>query len=130
MPLQNLTVNRICLHEVHKRSDVGAVVQPTFGSELLDLRDAAMEAFRSRVIAAFKSSSQCMEMTIRAHGNGSVISNGLQLLQASDEEFIEVSKLFADALAGAQTSRQMPGGLVVIFDGTLGSPATQFFGVM
>jgi hypothetical protein len=130
MPLQNLTVNRICLHEVHRRSDVGSVVQPTFGTELLDLRGAAMEAFRSRVIAAFKSTAQCMEMTIRAYGDGSVISNGLQLLEAPNEEFIAVSKLFADALAGAQTSRQMPGGLVVIFDGTLGNPATHFFGVM
>lgn len=130
MPLQNLTVNRICLHEVHRRSDAGAVVEPTLGTELLDLRGPAMDAFRSRVIAAFKSNSQCMEMMIRAYGDGSVISNGLRLIEAADQDYITISGLFADALAGAQTSRQMPGGLVVIFDGTIGSPATSFFGVM
>lgn len=130
MPLQNLTVNRICLHEVHRRSDAASVVQPTFGTGLLELNGAAMEAFMSRVIAAFKSTSQCMEMTIRAFGQGSVIANGIELLATSNEEFIDVSQRFAEALAGAQTSRSMPGGLVVIFDGTLGSPATQFFGVM
>jgi hypothetical protein len=71
-----------------------------------------------------------MEMTIRDHGDGSVMSNGLHLLETANIDFVEVSKRFAEALASAQTSRQMPGGLVVIFDGTLGSPATPFFGVM
>lgn len=130
MPLQNLTVHRICLHEIHRRADAGTVVPPSVGTELLDLRDAALEAFRSRVIAAFKSNSQCMEMTIRTHGAGSVLANGVDLLQTSNVDFISVSARFAHSLAEAQTSRQMPGGLVVIFDGTVGNPATPFFGVM
>ncbi|WP_440657672.1 nucleoid-associated protein [Ensifer adhaerens] len=130
MPLENVAINRICLHEVHQRSDAGAVVAPTYGTGLLVLNGPALAAFRSRVVAAFKSSSQCMEMSIRAHADGSVISNGLRILAASDADFVQLSGLFADGLAGAQTSRQIPGGLIVIFDGTVGNPATQFFGVM
>lgn len=130
MPLLNLVINRICLHEVHRRPDGGAAMQPTYGQGLLNLPAEALSAFRSRVAAAFKSNSQCMDMTIRSHGQGSVLSNGVQLLASPNPEFVQQSQLFADALANAQTSRQMPGGLMVVFDGTVGTASTSFFGVM
>jgi len=130
MALENVTINRICLHEVHRRSDEGGVVRPTYGAGLLALSPQALGAFRSRVIAAFKSTAQCMEMAIREFGHGSVISNGAHLVSTLNPEFIQHSRLFADALANAQGSRQIPGGLMVVFDGTLGHPATPFFGLM
>ncbi|MDX0904848.1 hypothetical protein GOL75_26705 [Sinorhizobium medicae] len=130
MPLENVTINRICLHEVHRRSDAGGVVRPTYGTGLLALSQEALGAFRSRVVAAFKSTAQCMEMAIREYGDGSVITNGVHLVSAADPDFVQHSRVFADALANAQGSRQIPGGLMVVFDGTLGHPATSFFGLM
>lgn len=130
MPLENVTITRICLHEVHRRSDEGSVVRPTYGAGLLNLGPEALGAFRSRVIAAFKSNAQCMEMAIREFGQGSVVANGVRLVETLDPEFVHHSRLFADALASAQGSRQIPGGLMVVFDGTLGNPAKSFFGVM
>ncbi len=130
MPIENVTIGRICLHEVHRRSDVGAVVKPSYGNGLLRLGPEALGAFRSRVVAAFKSTAQCMEMAIREFGQGSAISNGAFLVKTNDTDFVQHSRVLADALASAQGSRQIPGGLVVVFDGTLGSPATSFFGVM
>ncbi|ENN89816.1 hypothetical protein RHSP_80971 [Rhizobium freirei PRF 81] len=130
MPLDNLAINRVCLHEVYQRADSGAVVPPTYGAGLLVLDDRALQAFRSRVSAAFQSSSQCMEMSVRVHGQGSVLANGVDALATNSDRFAQHSRLFADALASAQTSRQMPGGLVVVFDGTVGNPAAPFFAVM
>ncbi|WP_245447984.1 nucleoid-associated protein [Neorhizobium sp. T6_25] len=130
MPIENVTINRICLHEVYRRSDEGVVVRPTYGAGLLKLELDALAAFRSRVVAAFKSTAQCMEMIIREHGEGSVIAHGAHLITTQNPEFVKHSAVFADALATAQGSRQIPGGLMVIFDGTLGNPATPFFGVM
>lgn len=89
-----------------------------------------MSAFRSRVVAAFKATAQCMDMTIREHGQGSALAAGTQLLGKRDPGFVEHSRVFADALATAQVSRQIPGGLMVVFDGTVGNPATPFFGLM
>ncbi len=103
---------------------------PTYGQGLLNLSAEALGAFKSRVAAAFKSNSQCMEMTIRSHGQGSVLSSGVQLLASSNPDFVRHSQFFANALAEAQTSRQMPGGLMVVFDGTVGPSSTPFFGVM
>lgn len=69
-------------------------------------------------------------MDIAEHGVGSVSALGAAITEATDAEFVNDSRQFAHLLAGAQTSRQYPGGLVVVFDGTVGHPATRFFGVM
>ncbi len=130
MTLENLVLGRVCLHEVHRRADDKTIIPPTYSTELLNLPDRAKQVFISRVIAAFKSNAQCMEMAIRSFGDGSVIARGCALLDADDENFVLQSKLLADGLAEAQSSRQLPGGLVVAFDGTVGHPSRPFFGVM
>ena len=130
MPLENVTIRRICLHEVHCRPEEGPLLTPTYGAGLLQLNAPAMAAFRSRVIAAFKSDAQCMEMSIREYGAGSALVTGDELIRKREPGFVMHSRIFADALASAQTSRQIPGGLMVVFDGTLGNPATPFFGLM
>jgi len=71
-----------------------------------------------------------MEMSVREFGPGSVLANGAELVGKREEGFVTHSRLFADALASSQTSRQIPGGVTVVFDGTVGDPSTKFFGVM
>lgn len=55
MPLENVTIRRVCLHEVHRRPGEGPQLKPTYGQGLLHLNSEAMAHFRSRVIAAFKT---------------------------------------------------------------------------
>lgn len=130
MALENLTIGRVCLHEVHRLGNDGNVVAPTYGTGLLQLAGVALDAFRARVVAAFKSNAQCMEMSIRQFGAGSAVGIGSTLEAQVDPDFVAVSRQFADSLAAAQTSRAIPGGIVVVFDGTVGHPATPFFAVM
>jgi hypothetical protein len=130
VPLENLTINRVCMHEVYRRPDDGGESPPSLAEGLLQLDALAMAAFRSRVIAAFKSSAQCIEMAIVDHGLGSLVAHGAALVAAGTPGFIRESQSIAKRLAGAQQSRSIPGGLIVVFDGTVGNPATPFFGVM
>lgn len=130
MPLENLTISRVCMHEVHRRLEDGESVPPTLSEELLILEPRAMDEFGRRVIAAFKSNAQCVDMAIVDHNEGSVIALGAAFLTAREPGFIRNSRLMAEKLAGAQTSRAIPGGLVVVFDGTVGNPRRRFFGVM
>lgn len=130
MPLENVTIGRVCLHEVHRRPETGPQLKPTYGQGQLKLDPEAMGHFRSRVIAAFKTNAQSMQMSIREHDAGSIIEVGAALVETPTRDFVRHSRAFADALATAQSSRQIPGGLMVVFDGTLGNPATPFFGLM
>ena len=130
MPLENLTISRVCLHEVHRLNDAGNVVNPTYATGLLQLDARALEAFRARTVAAFKSNAQCMEMSIRQFSPASVVAVGSTLHALQDPEYVLTSRHFADSLAAVQTSRAIPGGLVVIFHGTVGHPAMPYFAIM
>lgn len=130
MILENLVIRRVCLHEVYKRTEERTVAVPSYGAGLLELDDRGRAAFTSRVLAAFRADAQCMEMTIARAARGSVSAVGAELVAMEAPEFVAQSRAVADLLAAAQVSRQIPGGLVVVFDGTVGHPATRFFGIM
>lgn len=130
MPLENLTIARACLHEVHRRADDRNIIPPTYADELLTLDARGRAVFESRVLSAFRSDAKCMQMAIDSHGPGSVAVLGAAASSAGDDEYVAQSRAFADLLAAAQTSRGYPGGLVVVFDGTVGHPARRFFGIM
>lgn len=130
MSLENLQIKRVCLHEIHKRTDAGNIADPTLSNDLLNLSSKAQDVFRDRVIAALGQQSQCMEMAIRQVDNASTLFHGIELMKQLNTGFASYSQVFATKLANAQTRRDTPGGLIVIFDGTVGVANTPFFAVM
>lgn len=104
MIFENLSVARVCLHEVHQRDDNRNIVPPTYGTALLNLPQEARDTFVSRILAAFKSAAQCMEMSIHDCGVGSVTAIGSDLIGLDDQAFVARSAEIADGLAHAQGS--------------------------
>lgn len=130
MPFQNLTINRVIIHEVFQREDDRAIVRPTYSNALENLDQAALDALRDRVISAMGSASRSMEMSIILSGAGSAVSIAKALIDADDAVFVESSKATADKLTEAQTRRDLPGGILVVFTGTAGYPAKRVLGVI
>src|SRR5712675_820408 len=129
MAVENLAVQRLILHEVFKGRDDSGAVTPRYGGQLANLPAAAMEAFRERVVDALGNTSQSMEMDIIDAQAGSAVELSAGLLGKSDAAFITGSQAFADGLAAAQTHRSWPGGIVVVFTGTVGAASHPFVGV-
>jgi hypothetical protein len=130
MLLENLTLNRLILHEVFRRTDERQIVQPRYGSELVTLPPDAIEAFRDRVVDAFGSPSQSLELDIVATDAESTMGISKALLDATDGEFIALSKKLADKLTQVQASRSVPGGILLVFDGTANHPAQRIVGII
>ncbi|RYC30850.1 hypothetical protein D3273_16825 [Lichenibacterium minor] len=130
MPLENLKIRRICLHEVYKRTDDRQIAAPTYSSGLLELPQKARDAFASRVHSAFRNDAKCMAMSIKRFEPNDIAARGAAIILTEDADFVQQSHAFAYKLAEAQTSRKYPGGLVVIFDGTVGRDPLPFYGVM
>lgn len=130
MLFENLSVDRLIIHEVSRRLDDKKAAQPAYGLQILKLGSDALEVFRERVVSAIGSQSQCMEMSISKSDPGSAIAIAHGLLGAAPGAFIQRSRAFADKLAEAQLSRAIPGGIVVVFTGTAGSPARHIVGVI
>lgn len=118
------------LHEVFQRKDDKRPIPPRYGGQLLQLPVEAIDDFKSRVIDALGNNSKSMEMTITDGSAGSVPEIAFRLIKATDAQFVQQSQAIADQLAAKQFARTLPGGIVVVFSGTVGSPSRPFLGII
>lgn len=127
---ENLVVDRLIIHEVHRRQVDRKAVSPNYGVGLLSLGSDGLAMFADRVISAIGSRSQSMEMVIKPPTPGCLIETAHDLLGVDDAAFIAGSRRFADKLTEAQGAINLPGGLLVVFDGSVGTPARRFVAVI
>lgn len=130
MIFENLRVGRIVVHEVLQRSDDRAAKPPVLSQELENLDAEAIGAFQLRMTDALSGRTQSLQMRIANHGTDSYIALAEGLIRTSDKDFLAGSQAIATKLAGAQIARQIPGGMLIVFDGTVGAPAVPFLGVI
>ncbi len=128
MSFENLSIGRIIIHEVFARGVDKALVQPAYGTELLELPQDARDALQARITNALGKSSHGVEMEIRETGPESTWLAAKQSIesQGNDPQFVNLSQSIASKLAVAQTNRTIPGGIVVVIEGTCGNPARSF----
>ncbi|MDD5387761.1 MAG: nucleoid-associated protein [Gallionellaceae bacterium] len=132
MPFQNLSINRLIIHEVFRRGEVRELVEPRYSSQLIELDTDARDELQLRITSALGHASHGVEMTICDATENStwVVSKAIIASQEHDAEFVAKSQIIASKLAAAQTARTIPGGIVVVIDGTAGHPAQQFMCVI
>jgi 37-kD nucleoid-associated bacterial protein len=130
MAFENLAVQRLILHEVFQRRDDGNAIAPRYGGQLVQLPANAMDVFKERIIEAMGSDSQSMEMEIAKSDAGSAVEISSSLLSKTDATYITHSQKFADKLTDVQVARNLPGGMLVVFSGTVGASARPFVAVI
>lgn len=130
MPFENFTHGRIIIHEVFKRDDDRRIVDPRYSTGLVTLDRKAASAFRSRLVTTLGDASSCVEMSIAADSADSMFNLAKTLMDADKPFFIRQSCKVADKLASAQKTRLIPGGVLVVFTGTVGSPEKRMLGVI
>ncbi|UZW13176.1 nucleoid-associated protein [Clostridium pasteurianum] len=121
MDFCNLKINRIIIHEIFKRNSEGEIVEPRYSEALSILDDAGIEVLSDRIINSVGGNAYSMEMEISNYQINSCVEISNRLINCiKDNDFINISKSIAYKLAEAQTTRRMPGGIVLIFDATIG----------
>lgn len=131
MLFENLRVSRIVVHEVFQRAaDPRSARAPTLGEALETLSPDAMGAFRLRLTDALAAQNQSLHMRIVKHDSGSFLDVATALISSSDSDFPKISHALAEKLTDAQDARRIPGGMLIVFDGTVGAPAAPFVGVI
>lgn len=130
MLFENLKVNRVVVHEVFQRNEDKSIRPPVFADDLENLSPEALGAFRLRMTDALSGQSQSLEMRVARHGAGTFLELAESLVGSSDSDFVAGSKAVANKLAEAQIARRIPGGMLIVFDGTVGAKAVPFLGVI
>lgn len=123
---ENFVIKRIILHEIFKRDDNRQIVNPDYSSEVTTLDGPGLIALQDRIVSALGKGSHSVEMEVTELGDESAFKKMVYLLDLEEEDFIEGSQSLALDLAKAQTSRRIPGGVVVIMDGTTGANNHRF----
>lgn len=130
MAFENLVVRRVVLHEVFKRRHDGALVEPRVAEHLVNLPDDALDVFKERVVDAMGTASQSIEMEIAEAGTESAVAIAASILGIADDSFVTASAQFARKLAVAQMAKNLPGGKLVVFDGTVNAASHPFVAVI
>lgn len=130
MKLDNLQVRDVVLHEVFRRGNDREAITPSYGEAVEILEDDAKDALCDRIVTAMTSPTRCVQMAITRTGAESMIARVLGLVSADQANYIRVSKGVADKLTEEQQSRQIPGGVLVVFRGEAGVPARRVVGTI
>jgi hypothetical protein len=130
MLFEALKIGRIVVHEVFQRAEDRSIRPPALSDALENLSAQAMGAFRLRMTDALSGQSQSLQMRIAKFGADSFLTLVENLIGSPDKTFLEVSRAVATKLAEVQMARSIPGGVLIVFDGTVGAPAVPFAGVI
>jgi hypothetical protein len=127
----NLVINRLVIHEVYKR-DANGEVPPKLNDKLTTLNARGLVELQTRIIEAVGHGSHSLLMDIVHAEEGSVYSNIAPFLNGiqSDNEFIKMSQRLVTKLVQCQTSQIIPGGIVIIFQGTTGISNHKYIGII
>ncbi|MEX5394670.1 nucleoid-associated protein [Acinetobacter baumannii] len=129
MELINLSIERIVIHQIHRRTQDG-IVKPTAGLDLTRFEDSAMTDFEARVMSALGADSKAVCMEIIEQGSNDLVGIIDKLVDFDESNFIVSSYDIAQKLTMAQTSVSMSGGIIVVFKGTYGFPVRKFIGII
>lgn len=130
MHLINLEIDRIIIHQIYQRDMDGKTVKPFQSSEYTRFDESAMSAFKSRVVDALGEGSKAVQMEIVAQDEGKLPRYVDRIIGFKEAEFATASYEIAKKLADAQSTRSIPGGIVVIFTGRQGHPKKRFLGII
>jgi hypothetical protein len=130
MQFENLRVNRVVVHEVFQRADDRSIQPPVFAEDLEQLSAEALVAFRLRLTDALSGQSQSLQMRIIRHDAHSYLTIAESIIDSTNEDFLAESKIIAHRLTEAQIARRIPGGVLIVFDGSVGASAIPFVGVI
>ncbi len=126
----NLIIRRIIAHQIFERNENREIVGPRYNNDLTTLDDEGLNELQDRIINAIGNNSHSIELEIANVETNSTFELATEMIHSENAVFIEKSKQIAHKLAEAQTSRTIPGGIVVIFDGTVGADSKRYLGII
>lgn len=129
--LENFTISRLVIHEIYKRDATGAV-PPALNNSLADLDARGIAELQTRIVEAVGHGSHSITMDIVQTDEGSVYSNIAPFLYSSksNDDFIAMSHRLVNKLVQCQTSQLIPGGIVLVFEGTTGISSKKYMGII
>lgn len=128
--IKNLKIEKIVIHEVYRRNENKNMVPPLYGTKFTKLDKSGLETLQLRIVDALGHSSHSLEMDIIKTDISSMFHLVNEMLKVQDKEFINLSQKTADKLTESQGGRNIPGGILVLFKGTVDGDNKKCIGII
>ncbi|MGI6162214.1 MAG: nucleoid-associated protein [Christensenellales bacterium] len=131
MVFVNLQLERLIIHEIFQR-EIAGPLPPALNNELADLDNTCKNELQTRIINAVGNDSHAMKMDIVDSSDGSAFNYISPIFRSdiNNTSLITASHNIVHKLASVQTSRTIPGGVVVFFHGTIGAENRRCVGII
>lgn len=126
----NLVIERIVVHEIFERDIEKKVAPPNLSTELTSLHPVGIQTLQKRITSVMGSNAHSIEMQIVDAGEASAFRTVSELLDLDDVNYVAASGKLISKLVEAQTTRSIPGGIVVVLTGTTGPNSRRFASVV
>lgn len=117
MNITNVSINRVIAHEVVRASQI-AERPPVLSNDLVPLDEQVNALVSSRLVETVASGSHCVDVTVEDFSVGSPFDKATAMLDHSDDNFVESSKLLANSLSSCQTAGPIKSGSAIFVQGT------------
>lgn len=125
-----LTVEKVIVHHIYKRTESHTAKEPLMGKDLLQLPQAALDAFQLRITESLSNKSHGIEMDIVETKTDSFFATAAEIMEFTDDKFISLSKEIAMKLAKAQTGRDLAESKLIVVYGVAGNASTPYIAVI
>lgn len=119
MEIDELEINRIVIHRVHKKTDSEEFGFSEYSENLFFFGTLELDTLKSRIGTAFSKTKRFFKLEIAKSDVNSFYGYSRSIKNASNEEFLELSKSISDLLAISHSKKTIPAGLLLILDGYL-----------
>lgn len=117
MNIANVQINRVIAHEVVRASEF-AERPPILSEQLVILDDNGKTLVGKRIVNTVASGSHCVDVTVEDSSTGSPFQRATDMIDETDDQFVELSKLLANDLSNAQTAGPIKSGSAIFVQGT------------
>lgn len=128
--IENLNIDNIIIHQIFEKDIYKNIKEPIYNNQFTTLDITGLSVLEQRITDALSNNSHSMPMEIVDINPNSTFSYVTKGIKVNDTMFIDISKEMTYKLALSQTSRRIPGGIVVIMRGTVGVSNRPFLGIL
>ena len=111
-----IRIQRAIMHEIRPKQDGQEHGSAIYESRIMTLNHKAEKVLKERLVDAAGHNSKAFEMEISQYQDGNFFGLCRSIQNASDEQFIEVSKQIAGLLATTQNRKKIPGGYFIFLE--------------
>lgn len=118
LDLEHTVINRIIIHRVHKKRDNDDHGIAEYSEELFEFGAIELETLVERISTAFGRNKRFFKLEIARTENENFYGIAKRMKNSSLEDYVSLSKNISDLLAQSHDRKTIPGGLLLIMEGT------------